>query len=86
MMAKQPKKRGLDVYLLRSLDGGKTWEKVHTLGIECGTMQSTRAVPACFFQTEKIAATSQRKGLETELTLRVSPPSQGEAHARFPTD
>jgi hypothetical protein len=37
-------------------------------------------------KSEKIAATSQRKGLETELTLHVSPPSQGEAHARFPTD
>lgn len=30
LMANQPKKRGMDGYLLRSADGGKTWKKEHT--------------------------------------------------------
>jgi hypothetical protein len=30
LMAQQPKKRGIDGYLLCSTDGGKTWKKVHT--------------------------------------------------------
>ncbi|HZV03941.1 MAG TPA: sialidase family protein [Gemmataceae bacterium] len=71
LMAQQPKKRGMDGYLLRSADGGKAWKKVHTFSGGKGDVDrplcafSPNGRRAAYFCTGRIEAMFSSDGAAT---------------------